>query len=196
MSKTSRARITISRERTVHTYAELWHGANVLRGKADADPHGSTWVYMAALVMYAFSVEAYCNFAGPHAFDPESWKEHDRLAPLDKLKLIAIQAGASFDKSRRPISTMRQLFKLRNSLAHGRQVTLQDRRTVHFDPTVSDYLANGYMPAPWEKYCQQSFVEQVYKDIDTVLRDIHEKLPDGIIHLFVTAIGSASATLT
>ena len=62
----------VSKKRTVHTYAELWHGSRVLLERAQAEPKGSKWLWMGSLFLTAFSFEAYLNHIGPKVF--ECWE--------------------------------------------------------------------------------------------------------------------------
>ncbi|SIT45986.1 hypothetical protein BN2476_490092 [Paraburkholderia piptadeniae] len=47
---------------------------------------------MSCLLLYAFSVEACCNYVGPIVF-AERWPEYDRLSPMEKLESIAQDVG-------------------------------------------------------------------------------------------------------
>ena len=104
--------------REVRTYADLFNGARVLRDRSRVEKVGSYYVIMSAILLLAFTFEAFLNRLGEKAV--EDWKkEHDRKSAHDKLDLLAQTVNLHVDKSRRPIQTIKRLFSFATRLPTG-----------------------------------------------------------------------------
>lgn len=181
----------VSKTREVHTYAELWHGSRVLLERAQADPKGCYWLWMASLVFSAFSLEAYLNHIGSKLF--RSWNALERLSPEEKLLVVCEKLNLEFDSGVRPLNTIRQLFKFRNDVAHGKTVTVREDDIVDINEYLDKYL--GQRPlATWEKYCTEQNAELTREDVEKVIRKIHDtaKPEDDPAFFFGIAIHSAT----
>src|SRR5262245_14488810 len=86
-----RRRVTVTKEREVITYTELWHTSWCLLEKGQKQELGSFHQFMGSLVFTAFTLEAYLNHVGPKVFD--DWDTHERLGPREKLDAIAKKIG-------------------------------------------------------------------------------------------------------
>ncbi|MFM0689283.1 hypothetical protein PQQ77_25135 [Paraburkholderia strydomiana] len=195
MNEPPKKRVRVKRERDISTYAELWHGAKILQEKAESDPRGSHYLFMSALVLYAFTIEAYCNAVGPELFG-EQWASEneaiERRPPLEKLEAIAERVGIPIDRGRRPWQTFCVLFKLRNDLAHGKSLVVTHEKVVAHVPD-RDYLHDVWLAAPWHRYCTKSHADRTRKDIEKFLKLIHDRLPFKVLRLFAFGEGSGSA---
>jgi len=119
-----KSKARVSKTRTVHTYAELWHGSRVLLERAEAEAKGSFWVRMSSLLLTAFTLEAYLNHIGPKLFT--SWTTLEVLPPLGKLDVVCEKLNLSFPAKQRPRQTIDELFRFRNLLTHGKTVILTE----------------------------------------------------------------------
>jgi len=189
--KTPKAQV--SKKRTVHTYAELWHGSKVLLERSQAEMKGSKWLWMGSLILTAFSLEAYLNHIGPIIF--ECWDSLDRLSPEGKLDIICEKLGINLDKGARPRQTVHELIKFRNNLAHGKTVPVPPENTIR---DVDQYLDKflGIRPlAVWEKFCTEKKAIRAREDIEKVLQLIHDKVNPENDPLFSTGVTLHSASI-
>lgn len=189
-------RVRVTLERDVATYSELWHGAKIIHDKAVEDPKGSHYAFMSALVLFAFSVEAYCNAIGEGIFQVQ-WNSHDdpveRKGPLEKIGLIASALGVAIDRSTRPWQSLKLLFRVRNWLAHGKVHAIRLEKVIPYSPDRSDYLGDVYAKAPWDEFCNDAFVSRVREDVEALLRTLHAKVPAPKDALFSFGSGTGSA---
>lgn len=100
------------------TYVALRHTAWHLIETAKSHKEGSLLNLQAAAVFYAFAFEAYLNHVG--AEEITFWEEIDRISYKKKLTVIAKQLNLSIDYGKQPFKVIKELFELRNALAHGR----------------------------------------------------------------------------
>jgi hypothetical protein len=185
-------RVRISRERTVNTYAELWHGSRVLLEMAEKEPPGYFWILMSAHLLTAFTLEAYLNHIGPKLFT--SWKTLEPLTPLAKLDLVAERLELSFPPDVRPGQAIRDLFRFRNAVAHGKTVTLRPEDQL---AKPEEYLAlmNRHPPTLWEKELSTiRRVRNAREDVEKTIREIHAKAKPKNDPLFFMGLGIYSAS--
>jgi hypothetical protein len=113
------------------------HAAASLRNTARKHPVGSNHTISAALVMTAFSVEAFIQTIGPEVL-PDTWdvgeKPVERWRVLDKLKAIGKATGVAVDFGVPPWSGIKELFQARDRLAHAKP----DHREFELMLTIPD----------------------------------------------------------
>jgi hypothetical protein len=99
------------------------HAAASLRKTAREHRVGSNHTISAALVMTAFSVEAFIQTVGPEVL-PDTWiagdKPVERWRVLDKLKAIGKATEIAVDYGSLPWSNIKELFQARDRLAHAK----------------------------------------------------------------------------
>ena len=66
----------MSGEHANYSFAHLYNGAYCQLKAAESEGRGSFYNILSAMLLSAFSVEAYLNHLGPHLF--EHWDEHVR----------------------------------------------------------------------------------------------------------------------
>ena len=71
---------------------------------------------------FAFTFEAYLNHVG--AEEITFWEEIDRISYIAKLKVIESHLKLKNDHGKAPFQFIRELFSLRNMLAHGRTIDI------------------------------------------------------------------------
>src|SRR3546814_10061549 len=129
---------------------------------------------MGALLLLAFTVEAYLNHLGEKIIP--FWNEIDSIRVLDKLTVICKQIGIAPNMSCRPFQTLAPLFKFRNSVAHGQTKILTESKQVSPGHAPSD----AGLLSTWEEYCTLQNAERASDDVTAVMEALHEK--SGIEH--------------
>jgi hypothetical protein len=158
---------TYKGHREIRTYVTLYYAASALTKRAENDVKGRTYTLMGALVLCAFTFEAYLNHLGEGKL--HLWKKTDFINVWAKNDMVCKHLKLSPDFSRRPHKSLRKLFKLRDRLAHGRSETL----------TTKKYVGTGYEPpllspkAAWEKGVNLEFCKQATGDLCKVLKQMH-----------------------
>src|SRR3954453_6949763 len=105
-----RRKLAVSRQRPVHSYAELWHASHCVLEAGLREPRGSSWQFLSSAVLTAFTFEAYLNHIGPQTID--DWSAKERHGMWDKFKLLRKALGVAFPlgKGARPLKTIAELF--------------------------------------------------------------------------------------
>lgn len=183
----------VSKERQVNTYVELWHASHVMLEKAKKDQDGSFHHVMASLTFTAFMMEAYLNHVGPQIF--KCWDDLERLSPLSKLNLIAEKLGVKKDKGERPYQTVSEVFKFRNTLAHGKSILLKSNNEIRFvEETLNRYIHES-LKTEWENYCTQDNANQALVDTEAIIMEFHKRADMHPDYPFRFGMHEASATL-
>jgi hypothetical protein len=189
------AKVVITKQRTVHTYAELWHASDCVLSAGLANPKGSSWQFLSSAVLTAFAFEAYLNHVG--AVTLKSWNELDRLPPWSKLQLLCETLGVSFPHGagERPLQTVTQLLNFRNTIAHGRSGEINskpvERTTENYHGAYGERLLTD-----WEKLIQTSeFASRARNDVKAVLESLHIARRDKKEHLFTFGMGLSGASI-
>jgi len=167
MSDPDLPRFRVSAEATTLTYVFCRAAAQRALRHAQENERGSFYFFMMAGVFAAFTVEAFLNHIG--GMHLHSWAEIERrLGPREKLRLLAEVRGWSIDLGRRPFQTLRDVFRLRDALAHGRTATATAEFTVEGE--APDYVEP---PVPeWRQLCSSSSCARLVEDAEAVVRDL------------------------
>ena len=72
--------------REVRTFVDLNHGADVLIQKTEEEPKGSYYTTMGALLLTAFTFEAYLNHLGQKRI--KFWEEIESIKVLEKYAVL------------------------------------------------------------------------------------------------------------
>src|SRR5262245_47164042 len=150
-----RRKAIVTQERDVRTYAELWHASRKVLEAGIREPVGSSWQFLASIVLTAFAFEAYLNHVGPTVLS--SWEGLERLSVSAKLDLLCevLKVKLPGDKSRRPKKTIAELFKFRNTLAHGRTKTIKAAPKRLNPESVDDHFSRRLL-TDWERLIADS----------------------------------------
>lgn len=152
-------RASFRSERHVNTYADLYRAAYHFLKLAQTPAAGRNYLLVSTLTFSAFSFEAYLNHIGPDIFP--SWRNLERLRVLDKLEIICRQVKVAPDLSRRPFQTVHNLFRFRNSVAHGRSQVLKVEKDIH----ILDDPWRHVPKADWEEYATLANAKMAYEDV-------------------------------
>ncbi len=140
-------KIKISKQRDVRTYAEMWHTSRVLLQKGLDEPKGCNHQFMASLVFTAFTFEAYLNQIGKKIFS--CWKSIEKLSPKDKLNVIAEKIELEVDYGKRPWQTIKDLFRFRNDIAHGKSEKITEKIAIA-NNDFADSKINEFSRTKWK----------------------------------------------
>jgi hypothetical protein len=193
MSRPSKARVT--KKRTIHMYAELWHASSKVLQTGQREPIASAWQFLSSALLTAFAFEAYLNHAGPQII--ACWEALERLAPLSKFDLICELMQVEFKKGERPRQTLDELFEFRNTMAHGRSDVLTPKDVARdINNRLDDHLGKRPL-ADWERRIQSDiFAVRARIDVEQILKGLHAARPEPKEHLFSFGMGEAGASVS
>jgi hypothetical protein len=186
----------VSKERTIHTYSELWHASRCVLEAGIHEPRGSSWQFLSSAVLTAFAFEAYLNHVGPSVIS--CFSQLERLPPWAKLKLLCETLNVKFadGPDKRPLQTIVKLLDFRNTMAHGRSEEIKLKDQIRdFNDKLDNYL--GQRPlADWERLIQtDTFAKQAREDVEVVLKKLHNARPETKEGLFTFGFGVHGAHL-
>ena len=180
----------VTKERTVHTYAELWHASRCVLDAGLKNPRGSSWLFLSSVVLTAFAFEAYLNHVGPSTI--ACWSQLERLPPWSKFELLCETLGAKFPKGpdARPLQTITKLLAFRNTMAHGRSMEIKPKPELRdVDDNLDKYLGERPL-ADWERLIQtNAFAKRAREDVEAVLKTVHAARKEPKEGLFAFGIG-------
>ena len=160
-------------------YVEMWDASlNALKSGQSvqvANSVAAKWQFLACAVLTSFSLEAYLNHIG--ALLLKCWiSDLEKLPPAGKMALIweklEIQPGS--DAGSRPIQTILNLIRFRNTMAHGKTEQLKPKDQL-IDVNDSFYsLIVEPILSDWEILVKnENFCIQAREDVQSVLKQIH-----------------------
>ncbi len=154
--------------REVRTYVDLAHGADVLIGKAEKDAEGSYYTTMSALLLIAFTFEAYLNHLGAktHSF----WEEIEPINVVDKYSVLCKTLNVCPDVSKRPYQTLKDLFKFRNAIAHGKSQILEETKRVGALDDPYDHSPKAH----WEEFSVLHNAKRAKSDVVEIIAELHK----------------------
>lgn len=155
--------------REVRTYVDLNHGAKVLIMKAEAEEKGSYYTAMGALLLTAFTFEAYLNHLGDKRI--KFWEEVEPIKVMDKYSVLCKDLELVPDFSQRPYQTLSSLFKFRNAIAHGKSQVLKETKEI----SSQDELYEHTPKAHWEEYCTLDNAKRAKEDVSQIISELHKE---------------------
>jgi hypothetical protein len=188
MSK-KRKQYRVQASTTTNTYVYCWNTAREALRRAQQNAGGHFYSCMTAGVFAAFTVEAFLNHLGQ--LRVREWDALERkLGPREKLLLLQQLLHLSVDHSKRPFQTLRDMLRLRDSVAHGKT------ETVTTDLVVEDPQDDSarYPEPDWKKLCAISSVARMVEDAEAIVRNLSEQLGWEGYPLDSTGHGSTSVS--
>lgn len=122
----------ITHDGITKTYSSLLSTAHHLLDLAKESGLGRSLNLQASAVFHAFAFEAYLNHVGAHEI--AFWEQIDRLPYKRKLNIIGTQLGLDINLGQEPFQVVGDLFALRNMLAHGRTVEINETYETDTEP--------------------------------------------------------------
>lgn len=109
-----------------HIHYLLFKAAEVALVKADQD-NGLRKLHIATVyVMSAFALEAYVNDICAVSIPDNVWSLIERkLSTTEKIKLLEAHIMLNADSSKEPFQLLKQLFRIRDELAHAKRQVLE-----------------------------------------------------------------------
>lgn len=150
------------------SYAAIFHIAEQLFETAEKQNEGRLLNLQVAPVFFAFSFEAYLNHVGEEEIS--YWSEIERISYENKLTVISKHLGLKIDKSRRPFQTIKDLFRFRNRLAHGRTEHLKKTVVTNGEPAYNE--AWRILP---EETLTVDCIRRYYEDVKAAVERINEQ---------------------
>jgi hypothetical protein len=125
-------------------FPHIHHAASTLRRLARSAEVGRYHLESAALVMTAFSVEAFCQTLGPEVLGSVwtappagSKRPIERWSVTDKLKAIGKAVGVHVELGQDPWSLVVALMRARDELAHAKHIA-SERTSINLTLDVPD----------------------------------------------------------
>lgn len=186
-------KVKVKKDRKVNTYIEVWETSYWTMRQAEDKYEGSYFQIMASLIFTAFTLEAYLNHVGQHIFI--CWDDLEQLSPQKKLNVVVEKLELKKDDSKRPFQTIKELFKFRNAVAHGKDVTLTSEEEIRITGSRLDEHMRKPLEAEWKKYCTLDNAKRAREDVESIAKNLQElaNIPGDI--LFRQNPWSAAATL-
>jgi len=163
--------LKIEKEREVRTYSSLWTASYFHLIKGQEDREGCFYHFMASLTFTAFTLEAYLNHIGIKVF--KSWENLESLSPLSKLNIIAEKLEIDINFGRRPWQVMKNLFRFRNEIAHGKSEIIKVSKVMSERKHQKEEF-NGFEPTSWEKFCTENNALKARKDVEEIVHSLYK----------------------
>jgi hypothetical protein len=174
--------------REVRTFVDLAHGADVLIAKTEQEPKGSYYTTMSALLLTAFTFEAYLNHLGEKTI--KFWGEIEPVKVMDKYSVLCKNLGLTPDFSKRPYQTLKALFTFRNAIAHGKSQILQETKAVSSQDDPHDHTPK----ASWEEYSILENAKKAKDDVSKIITELHKSAGFGE-YPFIHGVGMGSLSI-
>ncbi len=128
------------------------------------DTEGVYHDMMASLLFSAFSTEAKVNFIGWKTLKA-GWPE--RASFREKIDLLTEVLKIDLTWGEPPLQSLNQLFKLRNTLAHGKPEIVDETKVSDVEPEIWDALKGQ-----WERSIKPEFVDQCRTAEDDLWKEL------------------------
>ena len=174
--------------REVRTFVDLAHGADVLITKTEQEPKGSYYTTMSALLLTAFTFEAYLNHLGEKTI--KFWEEIEPVKVMDKYSVLCKNLGLTPDFSKRPYQTLKALFTFRNAIAHGKSQILQETKAVSSRDDPFDHTPKAH----WEEYSILENARKAKDDVSQIITELHKSAGFGE-YPFIHGVGMGSLSI-
>jgi len=175
-------------KKEVRTYVDLAHGVDVLIEKTEKERKGSYSTAMSALMLTAFTFEAYLNHLGEKEL--KLWKEPERIGVMDKYKKICKKLNHPRDFTKRPNKTLNTLFTFRDATAHGRTRMLSRAKKVSSKSNLFDLTPKTFI----QEFATLKNTKQAKEDITKIIVELNIAARLGN-KPFIHPVGSSSLSL-
>ena len=122
---------------------------------------------MSALLLTAFTFEAYLNHLGDKTFS--FWEDVESVNVMGKYSMLCQNYGITPDFSRRPYQTLGILFKFRNAIAHGKSQVLRETKQVSSLDNPHDHSPKAH----WEEYSVLDNAKRAKEDVSKIVSELH-----------------------
>ena len=154
----------VSRSRNVNMFAELSHGNWSILDRAKEKRDGYHYELMSCLMFAAFKHEAFINHLG-YALIP-NWNDLERKPNREKMAVITNELNITIDIGCRPFQTLRNLFRARDQIAHGKPSYLTHANVL--ESGDREEMRRKKPQTEWESLCTFEFAQQAYDDTEKI----------------------------
>lgn len=175
---------------TTRTYTYLYKIAETSMEEMEIE-EGSFYKKITAIMFTAFTLESFLNHIGEEHC--EFWNEIEKNRPLEKLKMLYLIFELDYDNSKRPIQSMKALFRIRNQLAHAKTET--NKRTYLRDKQNSDegFLEQlGQAKPNWENELTNKNVKKYFEDMESIVKELYQCTNPIVTNPFSIMVSSSS----
>jgi hypothetical protein len=168
-----KTKVKVRKERDYRPHADFHHAVWIHLQHAKARHEGWHYSVLSAILLSAFTVEAYLNYVGPAL--EAGWDDFDKASPLAKLRHVACLLKIEMDFSKRPFQTVNDLFSFRNRMAHPRSESL----VVEYISDADGYSKDFYIDIKpkWLVFATEANATRCYEDVEAVVVTINSRLP-------------------
>ncbi|WP_332715784.1 hypothetical protein [Pelagibacterium mangrovi] len=162
-------RVELTKEQAVYIHNDLGNTAfyfkkRIVERLEKGDHDGIFLEMTAGLTMTAFAMEASVNFVGDRIFG-EAWDEWE--PSLKKVKQVLSELGVDYGEfEKRPFSSIIELKKLRDTLAHGKPERITSKEIVI--GTYDELYARQRIAGGWEAMVTVENVVDWYDDMNDI----------------------------
>jgi hypothetical protein len=156
---------------TTKPYVYCFHAACEALEQAQKVETGNFYFRMMAGVFAAFTYEAYLNHIGQEHI--REWGILEKtMNHKEKLRFLKQKLNFTTDPKQRPFQTLKDIYELRDSLAHGKTKTIKKDDIVN----KSQVGSAEYPQANWKKLCALKSVTLMVEDVEAMVRSINTQL--------------------
>jgi hypothetical protein len=184
-------KLSVSSERTVHTYGYLRGAAEWALDQAEKTEEGRFYNCMSSIILSAFCIEGYLNHIGSELLPYWDEEVKKNLSIRNKLKIICHHLNFSPDYSRRPFQSFNQIFKYRNLLAHAITEKISDKGIQ----ILRDGERIRNPETWWEKHTNPQTAKRWLADTESMITKIHKVAREDDIPFGILSTGSYAGTL-
>ena len=185
-------KLSVSSERSVHTYAYLYNAAAWALEQAKGTQEGRFYNCMSSIILSAFCIEAYLNHIGSELLPYWDDEVKKGLSIQNKLKIVCYHVNLAPDFTCRPFQSFKQIVKFRNLLAHATTEKISEKGTQ----TIRDDERVKQPETWWEKQSRLQIAQRWLDDTESIISAIHNATgKGGIPALGVLSMGSYFGTL-
>lgn len=163
-------KLSVSSERSIHTYSYLHSAATCALEQAEETEEGSFYNCMSSIILSAFCIEAYLNYIGSVLLPYWDDEVKQGLSVHNKLKIICHHLNVVPDYSCRPFQSFKQIVKYRNLMAHATSEKISDKGTQ----MVCDGERVKYPKTWWEENTKIECAKLWVADTESIISIIYE----------------------
>jgi hypothetical protein len=154
---------------TTNSFGYIHIGAKHMLKQAEQSEEGQLYNLVGCLTFSAFTLEAFFNHYGKLK-NPE-WDRIERnYSKLKKYKFFSNENGIQYDFNVRPYSTIIELFKFRDTMAHGKSTTESVEKPIKLDPVHPNRFSTG---AEWMEYATFENAYKAIEDVEKIVNELH-----------------------
>ena len=154
-------------QREIKTFVDLFHGSDILLEKSKEVEKGSYFTTMASLLLTAFTFEAYLNHIGQEKI--LFWHEIENVSVFKKYRILCTEFSIPINPGERPYQTIQNLFKFRNSIAHGTSQLIKKEKPIPSSEDISKYTPKTMI----EEFCTQENAIKAREDVEQMIVELN-----------------------